>query len=156
MTIAILAAIVSSAASAHAQLKTLREGVGFDGVVVGRTTMADIKKKFGKNPTVKKHKTYSTQLIYPGGISFYFCQSDKKQQVFDIELRAPFRGKTARGITLSQSTVQDVERIYGKNRDGGLQYPGVSFFYANNRGRKVITVIDIVEKRGIRQCGGSK
>lgn len=151
-TIALTALFAFSVAAQTTKLKTVKEGSGFDGIVVGKSTLSDVKKKFGRNYKLVKHKKYSYQLVYPGGISFYACQSDKKQQVFDIELRAPYQAKTAKGITLSKSTLADVQRIYGKNADGGLQYRGVSFFYANVKGKKIITVIDIVENSGIRQC----
>lgn len=151
-TIALAALFATSATAQTAKVKTAKEGSGVDGIIVGKSTFSDVKKKFGRNYKLVKHKKYSYQLIYPGGISFYACQSDKKQQVFDIEMRAPYQVKTAKGITLSKSTLADVQRIYGKNADGGLQYRGVSFFYANVKGKKVITVIDIVENNGIRQC----
>jgi len=130
----------------------VREGVGFDGIRVGKSTMADVVKKFGKNYKLKTHKKYSYQLIYPNGVSFYYCQQDRRKQIFDIELRAPFEAKTTKGITLGKSTKEDIQKIYGKNADGGLQYRGVSFFYAKSRGRNIVTVIDIVENAGIRQC----
>lgn len=92
-------------------------------------------------------------MIYPNGLSFYICQSDKRKQIFDIELRVPFEAKTVKGVVLGKSTLADIHRIYGKRPDGGLQYPiGVNFYYANYKGKKVVTVIDIVEKTGIRQC----
>jgi len=157
--LAVLAICLAAVAGADAQatkttskVKIVKEGVGFDGIVVGRSTQADIVKKFGKDYTLKTHKKYSFQMIYPGGLSFYICQSDKKKQIFDIELRAPFEAKTSRGITLGKSTLEDIRKIYGKTEDGGLQYRGVSFFYAKSRGKNVVTVIDIVEKTGIRQC----
>ncbi len=135
------------------KVKIVREGVGFDGIVVGRSTMADVAKKFGKGYKLKAHKKYSYQMIYPNGASFYYCQSDKRKQIFDIELRAPFEGKTSRGITLGKSTLEDIYKIYGKkSKDEGLQYPGVSFFYVRSRGKNIVTVIDIVENSGIRQC----
>lgn len=136
-------------------LKVVKEGVGFDGIVVGKSTRADIIKKYGKNFKTKDYGKYSTQMIYPGGMSFYYCQSDKRQQIFDIELRAPFKAKTSKGIVLSQSTLADVYKIYGKSKDG-LEYRGVSFFYAKYRGKNVVTVIDIVENGGIRQCKEAK
>lgn len=137
------------------KLKIVKEGVGFDGIRVGRSTSADVIKKFGKPTKTVKYKKYSVQLIYPGGVSFYYCQADKRKQIFDIELRAPFRAKTSKGIVLSQSTLEDVYKIYGKSKDG-LEYRGVSFFYAKVRGKNVITVIDIVENTGIRQCEEAK
>jgi hypothetical protein len=134
------------------KVKVLKEGVGFDGIAVGKSTESDVVKKFGKNYKLKTHKKYSYQMVYPNGVSFYICQSDKRKQIFDIEIRAPFEARTSKGVTLGKSTRQDIEKIYGKNRDGGLQYRGVSFFYANFKGKKVVTVIDIVENKGIRQC----
>ncbi len=141
------------------KVKVVKEGVGFDGITVGRSTMADVAKKFGKNYKLKAHKKYSYQMIYPNGVSFYYCQSDKRQQIFDIELRAPFEGKTSKGITLGKSTLEDIYKIYGKKKTVGLgnkpedlQYRGVSFFYVRSRGKNLVTVIDIVENSGIRQC----
>jgi hypothetical protein len=134
------------------KVKIAREGIGFDGLVVGKSTMADVAKKLGKDYKLKTHKKYSFQMIYPNGLSFYVCQSDKRKQIFDIELRVPFEAKTRKGVILGQSTLADIQKIYGKTADGGLQYRGVSFFYANYKGKKVVTVIDIVENSGIRQC----
>lgn len=134
------------------KVKVVKEGVGFDGITVGKSTQADVIKKFGKNYQLKTHKKYSYQMIYPGGLSFYVCQSDKRKQIFDIELRVPYEARTSKGITLGKSTREDIEKIYGKNRDGGLQYRGVNFYYANYKGKRVVTVIDIVENSGIRQC----
>jgi hypothetical protein len=134
------------------KVKIVREGVGFDGIVVGKSTMADVIKKLGKDYKLKTHKKYSYQLVYPNGVSFYVCQADKRKQIFDIELRAPFEAKTSKGITLGQSTLEDIYKIYGRQKEGGLQYRGVSFFYVKSRGKNTVTVIDIVENSGIRQC----
>ena len=133
-------------------VKVVREGVGFDGIAVGKSTEADVIKKFGTSYKRKTHKKYSYQLVYPNGMSFYVCQSDKRRQIFDIELRAPFEARTTRGIAIGKSTLEDIHKIYGKNADGGLQYRGVSFFYKKTRGKNIVTVIDIVENSGIRQC----
>jgi hypothetical protein len=163
ITLAILSSFFSMFSSAEAQttkqtnkVKVVREGVGFDGLVVGRSTMADVTKKFGKDYKLKTHKKYSYQMIYPNGVSFYVCQSDKRKQIFDIEIRAPFEAQTSKGITLGKSTLEDIRKIYGKTSDGGLQYRGVSFFYAKSRGKNIVTVIDIVESKGIRQCEEKK
>jgi len=139
------------------KVKVVREGVGFDGITVGKSTDRDVIKKFGKVYKLQTHKKYSYQMIYPNGMSFYFCQQDKRRQIFDIELRAPFEAKTARGIAIGKSTLEDIFKIYGKKKprsDGlpDLQYSGVSFFYKKTRGKNIVTVIDIVEKPEIRQC----
>jgi hypothetical protein len=163
ITMAIAALAPGFAASAQsktpktqaAKVKTLKEGVGFDGIAVGRSTSDDVAKKFGKNYKLVKHKKYSAQMVFPGGLSFYYCQSDRRKTIFDIELRAPFQAKTGKGIVLSKSTLEDVYKIYGKSKDG-LEYRGVSFFYAKYKGKNVVTVIDIVENGGIRQCSEAK
>lgn len=147
---------IAEAQSTKQKIKVVKEGVGFDGIVVGKSTDGDVVKKFGKSFKLKKHKKYSYQMIYPNGVSFYYCQSDRRRQIFDIELREPFEGKTSRGITLGKSTLEDIQKIYGKNRDGGLQYRGVSFYYDKRKGKNIVTVIDIVESSGIRQCDENK
>ncbi|MCD9186846.1 MAG: hypothetical protein LUM44_10455 [Pyrinomonadaceae bacterium] len=134
------------------KIKVAKEGVGIEGIRVGRSTAADVIKKFGKSYQTKKYGKYSTAIVYPKlGLAFYSCQADTKKEIFDIEMRAPFQVKTAKGIVLGKSTLEDIYRIYGKNKDG-LEYKGVSFFYANYKGKKTVTVIDIVENSGIRQC----
>lgn len=144
---------IAEAQSTKQKVKVVREGVGFDGIVVGRSTESDVIRKYGKPVETKKHRKYSYQLKYANGMSFYYCQSDKRKQIFDIELRAPFEAKTSRGITIGKSTLEDIYRIYGKRKaDEGLQYRGVSFYYKKSKGKNIVTVIDIVENSGIRQC----
>jgi endonuclease YncB( thermonuclease family) len=135
------------------RVTTVREGVGFDGIKVGKSPLDDVVKKFGKNYKWTAHKKYSFQTSYPKlGLSFYLCQADQKKQIFDIEIRAPFQAKTSKGVVLGKSTLEDIYKVYGKSKDG-LEYRGVNFFYANYKGRRTVTVIDIVENTGIRQCG---
>lgn len=137
------------------EYKIAREGVGIEGIIVGKSTIDDVVKKFGKNYKWITHKKYSFQMAYPNGLSFYICQSDKKKQVFDIEIKPPYKAKTSRGIILGKSTVEDVYKLYGKS-NSGLEYKGVHFYYTNKGGKKIITTIDIVERAGIRQCDKMK
>jgi hypothetical protein len=133
-------------------MRTAREGVGLEGIVVGRSTMADVIKKYGKDYRWTAHKKYSFSMAYPHlGLAFYICQSDKRKEIFDIEIRSPYKAKTGKGIILGKSTLEDIHRIYGRSKDG-LEFKGVSFFYQNTGGKKTVTVIDIVENSGIRQC----
>ncbi len=133
-------------------LKIVKEGVGIDGVKIGKSTMVDVVKKYGKDYKWVTNKKYSYQMTYAKlGLAFYICQSDKNKEIFDIEIRAPFQAKTSKGVVLGKSTLEDIYKIYGKSKDG-LEYRGVNFFYANFKGKKVVTVIDIVENSGIRQC----
>jgi len=134
----------------------VREGKGIEGIVVGVSSMDDVEKKFGKSYKLTAHKKYSYQMYYGAlGLSFYSCQSDKKKQIFVIEIKSPYKAKTSRGITLGESTVEDIQRIYGKKKEG-LEYRGVGFYYNTIGGKKIVTEIDVIENFGIRQCKVSK
>ena len=136
--------------------KIAREGVGIEGIAVGRSTKRDVEKKFGKNYKWETNGKYSFQMTYKNkGLSFYICQTDKKQQVFDIEMRSPYKVKTSKGIILRESTLENVNKIYGKAKTG-LRYRGVEFYYTKIKGKNVVTVIDIVEPNGLRQCKQDK
>ena len=121
------------------------------GITIGRSTMDDVVKKFGKDYKWIKNKKYSYQMTYSNGLSFYICQSDKRKQIFVIEIRPPYKAKTARGITLGKSTLEDVHKSYGKLKSG-LEYRGISFYYRDLSGKNIITSMDITENSGIRQC----
>lgn len=130
----------------------IKEGKGMDGVTIGKSTMDDIIKKFGEEYKWIVNKKYSFQMnYYRLGVAFYICQSDKKKQIFVIEMKSPYKAKTSKGIILGTSTVEDVEKKYGKLKTG-LEYRGISFYYNKVGGKKVVTEIDVTENSGIRQC----
>ncbi len=131
------------------------EGVGIEGVKVGKSTKSEIEKKLGKNYKWITNKKYSYQMTYPNGVSFYFCQAEKQPQVFDIEMRSPYEVKTSRGVVLRKSTLAEVEKIYGKAQTG-LRYRGIEFYYDTVGGKKLVTTIDVVENKGLRQCATEK
>ena len=85
------------------------------------------------------------------GLAFYMCQSDKRKEIFLIEIKSPYKAKTSKGITLGKSTKEETEKVYGKPKDG-FEYRGVSFYYNTFGGRRIITEIDVTENSGIRQC----
>ncbi len=143
---------IPAEAQRRSSFKVAKAGVGVDGIRVGRSTRADVIRKYGRGFKTVKHGKYSAQMKYRNGMSFYYCQKDRKQEIFDIELRSPAKVKTAKGIVLGKSTVGQLRRKYGKPLNDGLQFRGIEFYYTTYRGKKVITVIDIVEKSGMRQC----
>ena len=147
-------AVLSILANAQ-EIHSAKEGIGIEGIKVGKSTRSDVIRKFGRDFETAKYGKYSYQIIYKSGLSFYFCQADKQQEIFVVEMRAPYRAKTSKGIELSKSTVSDIRRIYGKAKKG-LRYRGVEFYYATVRGKKVVTVIDIVERNGMRECKENK
>ncbi len=135
--------------------KIAKEGIGVEGIAVGKSDKKDVEKKFGKNYRWIKNGNYSFQMTYKNGLSFYLCQTDKKQEIFDIEMRAPYKIKTSKGIILRESTLENVEKIYGKAKKG-LRYRGIEFYYTKIRGKNIVTVIDVVENSGLRQCEENK
>jgi len=138
------------------KLNVIREGVGIEGIRVGRSTSNEVIKRFGRGYRWEKNKKYSFQMTYDSlGLSFYMCQSDKSEVIFLIEIKSPYKGKTSRGVVLGKSTKEETEKIYGKPRDG-FEYTGVNFYYNKYGKRKVITEIDILENAGIRQCDARK
>lgn len=134
----------------------IKEGKGMSGVTIGVTTKNDIIKKFGNEYRWIENKKYSYQMnYYRLGVAFYICQADKKEQIFVIEMKAPYKAKTSKGIILGKSTVEDVEKVYGKLKKG-LEYRGVSFYYNRIDGKRIVTEIDVTENSGIRQCKVNK
>ena len=153
---AALVGFLSSAAVDAQKLNVINEGVGIEGIVVGKSTMTDVEKKFGKDYDWITNKKYSYQMTYAKlGLSFYICQADKRKQVFVIEIKPPYRAKTSRNVVLGQSTVEDIEKVYGKLKSG-LEYRGISFYYNRVGKRRVVSTIDVTENSGIRQCRENK
>jgi hypothetical protein len=65
------------------------------------------------------------------GLSFYYCAADPNKEIFVIEMEAPARASTNKGILLGLSTIDDVLRVYGEPEGGpGLEYEGI-YFYAD-------------------------
>ena len=130
----------------------IKEGKGMSGITIGKSTMDDVIKKFGKEYKWIVNKKYSFQMnYYKLGLAFYICQSDKQKEVFVLEIKQPYQAKTSKGIILGKSTAEDIKRIYGKSLSG-LEYRGVSFYYNKVEGKNIVTEIDVTENSGIRQC----
>jgi hypothetical protein len=145
--------------SANAQGLDIKEGVGVGGVKVGISTQKEVEAKYGKDYKLIKYKKYSAQMLYKEkGLSFYFCQSDKKKEIFVIEIKRPFVGKTNRGVQIGTSTRKEVEKLYGSGNKKyrGKSYKGIEFYYTPTKAGEIVTGIDIFEKTGIRQCKVSK
>lgn len=139
-------------------------GQGFGNVRVGVTTMEEIKTEYGKSK-VKRHKGKGvacfggkgecqwfytlTYKVNDKGLEFRSGRRDKgskKEFILEkITINLPARARTPEGITLGESTVADVERVYGKPvfitnlYDNGLlafSYDGIGFVIRNDQGYK--------------------
>ncbi len=151
MMIVLLAGVLINEVQAQKDYETAKAGIGVDGLRVGKSTRADVIGKYGRGFKTKKYGEYSAQMIYDNGMSFYYCQKDRRQEIFVIEMRSPAKVKTVKGIVLSKSTVSDVRKKYGKPKKG-LRFKGIEFYYVKYKGKDVVSVIDIVENRGMREC----
>ena len=145
-----------STTKAPESLNLIKEGKGMSGITIGKSTMDDVIKRFGKEYKWIVNKKYSFQMnYYKLGLAFYICQSDRQQEVFVLEIKKPYQAKTSKGIILGKSTAEDIRRIYGKTTSG-LEYRGISFYYNKVDGKNIVTEIDVTENSGIRQCKAGK
>lgn len=125
------AAILIGAIPALAGETVVAEGRAIGGIRAGMSTDRDVMKKFGKNFELVSYGTYSKKMDYADrGISFFYCAGDAKKRIFSIQLEAPFRARTDRGIVLGESLVRDVKLLYGIPKDEGapwLRYGDIEF-----------------------------
>ncbi len=108
------------------------EGESFDNILIGKSTMDEVIAVYGNDYKLLKHKEYSYEMIYKNlGLSFYSCQADPKKEIFTIDIQAPFKTTTRKGIILGESTFADVWRLYGKwdKTSAGFEYEGVYFLF---------------------------
>src|SRR4051812_15768773 len=82
---------VQTKSQAKENYNLVKEGKGIEGVSVGRSTMEDVIKKFGKGYRWQINKKYSYQMTYVRiGLAFYMCQEDKRKEIFLIEIKSPY------------------------------------------------------------------
>jgi hypothetical protein len=125
-------ASVSVSSLAQSREGDVVEGDHFEGVVIGKSTMNEVRAAYGEDYELVKHRDYSFEMLYKNlGLSFYSCQRDPQNEIFTVEIKAPFRATTSKGVVLGESTLADVFRIYGKASEtsAGFEYEGVSFFF---------------------------
>jgi len=93
----------------------ITEGESLDSINIGKSTMDDVIAIYGVDYKLIKHREYSYEMVYKNlGLSFYSCQNDPNKEIFSIDIQAPFKATTAKGIVLGESTFDDVFRAYGK------------------------------------------
>ena len=149
ITLFIAAAVTVSFVQETAEL--LVPGVGIENrATVGASTQNEIFTKYGKNYTEIRHtsevrpngarpQVVSVEHKYESqGISFFYRPN--KDTVIAIHVKAPFKAKTAKGIVLGESTLQDVENVYGKTdiyeADELMftEYAGIRFYVNGGKG----------------------
>lgn len=158
----------------------ISEGLGVRGVYVGRSTADDVAAAYGKDFELVEHGAQASEMKYAAlGLSFFYCREDARKRISEIECRAPFRGFTARGVLLGESSARDVLKAYGQAADpaagaaGGeawsYAYPGIRFRVENRQpgrgeplnkllGRKnsKVVAIEVITGQGRSDCGAPK
>ena len=152
----------------------ISEGLGVRGVYVGRSTADDVAAAYGKDFELVEGGAQSAEMKYAAlGLSFFYCRDDARKRITRVECRAPFRGFTARGVVMGESSARDVVKAYGEagpsaGAEGGAwayQYPGIRFRVADRQpgrgepinkilGRKSsrVVAIDVVALAGGPDC----
>lgn len=107
-------------------------GERFDSVMIGTSTADHVIAAYGENYKLIDHRGYSYEMIYKDlGLGFYYCQNDPNREIFVVEIEAPSKTVTDKGIVLGKSTLADVLKIYGEPTvlsGPQLEYDGISFF----------------------------
>ena len=148
----------------------ISEGLGVGRIYVGLSTAEDVAALYGKSFETVEHGVYSYEMRYASlGLSFWYCREDTRKRIFDINAAAPFKGFTARGISLGKSTLRDVFKAYGeaepttssRHESWSFAYPGIEFnvSYKDIQGKGVpallgmkVTAIDVTTSRGGSYC----
>lgn len=112
---------------AQAQIK---DGVGLGEILIGVSSAADVETRYGRKYDLINKNDYSFRMDYADlGLAFYYCHKDEKKKVFLVELH---QGVSSKGITIGQSTLRDVFRLYGKESSDDqpdvYEYEGIQFY----------------------------
>jgi hypothetical protein len=114
----------------QSQTDTINDGIGVGKILIGGSSAADVEARYGKKYDLINKNDYSYRMDYGDlGLAFYYCHKDEKKRIFLVELH---HGTSSKGITVGQSTLRDVFRLYGE-KSGGEQldiheYPGIQFY----------------------------
>jgi hypothetical protein len=137
----------------------ISEGLGVRGVYVGRSTADDVAATYGKDFELVEHGAQASEMKYAAlGLSFYYCRDDARKRIFEIECRAPFRGFTARGVRLGESSAREVLKAYGQaepsagatgaaDETWAYDYPGIRFRVENRQPGRVEPLNKLLGKK---------
>lgn len=130
----LICASIGAGSFAQSQEGFVTDGESLDSINIGKSTMDDVTAVYGNDYKLIKHREYSYEMVYKNlGLSFYSCQNDPNKEIFSIDIQAPFKATTAKGIILGESTFDDIFRAYGKweETSSGFEYEkeGIYFNY---------------------------
>jgi len=96
--------------SLFGQVHTLIPNKGIEGVpiIVDTSTISDVIKFYGNNCYRDDYMLKYEEI----GLTFTFSPYDKNQIIRSIAVETPFEAKTINGITLNESTMNDILNLY--------------------------------------------
>lgn len=108
----------------------IKDGIGLGEILIGVSSAADVEARYGKKYDLINKNDYSYRMDYADlGLAFYYCHKDEKKRVFLVELH---QGVSSKGITVGESTLRDVFRLYGEVSGGEQtdvhEYKGIQFY----------------------------
>ena len=112
-------------------LGRIKDGIGLGEVLIGVSNAADVEARYGMKYQLINKNDYSYRMDYADlGLAFYYCLKDEKKRIFLVELH---QGVSSKGITVGQSTLRDVFRLYGEQSIGEdhpdiFEYKGIQFY----------------------------
>ena len=112
-------------------LGRIKDGIGLGEVLIGVSNASDVEARYGMKYQLINRNDYSYRMDYADlGLAFYYCLKDEKKRIFLVELH---QGVSSKGITVGQSTLRDVFRLYGEQSIGEdhselFEYKGIQFY----------------------------
>lgn len=128
----LICASIGVGSSAQTREGVITEGESLDSINIGKSTMDDVIAFYGADYKLIKHREYSYEMVYKNlGLSFYSCRNDPNKEIFTIDIQAPFKATTAKGIILGESTFEDISRVYGKweKNSMGFEYEKEGLYF---------------------------
>ena len=122
-------AAVSRTTQAQSPLGPIKEGIGVGKILIGTSSASDVESLHGTKYQLINKNDYSYRMDYvEQGLAFYYCLKDDQKRIFLIELH---HGVTSTGITIGESTLKDVFKIYGEHKSVEshiYEYKGIQFY----------------------------
>jgi len=139
--------------------KLIIPGRGVGGIVINQHSSKDVINKYGNDYEMEAIFSYSYEMRYDEGISFFFKQDDPREIIYFIRVRPEFNAYTEDGLDLNNDfSLRDVAEIYGflnnlsvseSTSQAYARYDGISFYVDYQEALSLPGELLIVKEIGI-------